>query len=153
MAMSETESDQHVKILFRLEQDEDGYPPASAETLWAIKVGDGLFKIDNIPFFVTDIAVGDVVSAEQEAGMLRYKEVVRTSGHSTYRVVVYDHDEIPEVRGTFKQLGCPTEQSHLRGLIAVDVPASVSRDELKRVLDSGREQGRWDYEEACLAQP
>jgi hypothetical protein len=151
--MTGTESDQHVKILFSLEQDDDGYPPVSAETLWAIKVGEGLFRIDNIPFFVTDIAVGDVVSAEKDEGMLCYKEVVQTSGHSTYRVVVYNHDEVSEVRGIFKQLGCSTEQSHLRGLIAIDVPASVPRDELKRVLDSGREQDRWDYEEGCLAQP
>lgn len=151
--MTGTGSEQHVKILFRLEQDEDGYPPASAETLWAIKVGEGLFKIDNIPFFVTEIAVGDVVSAEREDGMLRYKEVVQPSGHSTYRVIVYNHDEVSAVHGTFKQMGCSTEQSHLRGLIAIDVPPSIARDELKRVLEAGREQDRWDYEEACLAQP
>jgi hypothetical protein len=40
--------DQYVKVLFDLEQDEDGYPPAAAETLWAVQVGDGLFQIDNI---------------------------------------------------------------------------------------------------------
>lgn len=149
--MTGTGSEQHVKILFRLEQDEDGYPPASAETLWALKVGEGLFKIDNIPFFVTEIAVDDVVSAEPEDGMLHYREVVQPSGHSTYRVIVYDHDDVPEVRSAFKQLGCSTEQSHLRGLIAIDAPPSVSQDELKRLLDTGREQDRWDYEEACLA--
>ena len=141
----------HVKILFHLEQDEDGYPPASAETLWALEVGEGLYKNDNIPFFVTGIAVDDIVSAEPEAGMLLYRDVVHPSGHSTFRIVVYNHDEVPEVRGLFKQLGCSTEQSHLRGLIAIDVPPSVSWDELKRVLDTGREQDRWDYEEACLA--
>jgi hypothetical protein len=141
----------HVKILFHLEQDEDGYPPASVETLWAFELGEGLYKIDNTPFFATGIAVEDVISAEPEAGMLVYKEVVHPSGHSTLRVVVYNHDEVPEVRGLFKQLGCPTEQSHLRGLIAIDVPPSVSWDELKRVLDTGRAQDRWDYEEACLA--
>jgi hypothetical protein len=149
--MTGTSTDQHVKILFHLEQDEDGYPPVSAETLWAIKVGEGLYKIDNIPFFATGIAVNDIVSAEPEAGMLLYKEVVHPSEHSTFRVVVYQHDEVPEVHGLFKQLGCSTEQSHLPGLIAIDVPPSVSWEELKRVLDAGREQDRWDYEEACLA--
>jgi hypothetical protein len=149
--MTGTSTDRHVKILFHLEQDEDGYPPASAETLWAIEVGEGLYKIDNIPFFATGIAVDDVVSAEPEEGMLLYRDVVHPSGHSTFRVVVYNPDEAPEVHGIFKQLGCSTEQSHLRGLIAIDVPPSVSWDELKRVLDTGREQDRWDYEEACLA--
>ncbi len=82
---------------------------------------------------------------------LDYKEVVHPSGHSTLRVAVYNHDEVPKVRETFKQLGCSTEQSHLRGLIAIDVPPSISWDELKQVLDTGREQDRWDYQEACLA--
>jgi hypothetical protein len=149
--MSGTSSEHHVKVLFHLEQDEDGYPPARVETLWAIEMRDGLYKIDNIPFFVTGIAVEDIVSAEPEAGMLVYKEVVHPSGHSTFRVVVYNHDEVSGVRGLFKQLGCSTEQSHLRGLIAVDVPPSVPWDDLKQVLDTGRAQDRWDYEEACLA--
>jgi len=149
--MTGTSSEHHVKVLFHLEQDEDGYPPARVETLWAIEMGDGLYKIDNIPFFVTGIAVEDIVSAGPEAGMLVYKEVVHPSGHGTFRVVVYDHDEVPGVRGLFKQLGCSTEQSHLRGLIAVNVPPSVPWDDLKRVLDTGRAQDRWDYEEACLA--
>ncbi|HEX5747468.1 MAG TPA: DUF4265 domain-containing protein [Archangium sp.] len=150
--MTGTPTDQHVKILFHLEQDEDGYPPANAETLWATTVGEGLYKIDNIPFFATGIAVDDIVSAELDADQLLYKDVVHPSGHSTVRVVVYGHDELPEVHGLFKQLGCSTEQSHLRGLVALDVPPSVSWDELKRILDEGREQDRWDYEEACLAQ-
>ncbi|HEX8434618.1 DUF4265 domain-containing protein [Archangium sp.] len=149
--MTGTSPDQHVKILFHLEQDEDGYPPVSAETVWAIAVGEGLYKIDNIPFFATGVAVEDIVSAKPDAGQLLYQEVVHPSGHSTLRVVVYKHDEVPEVRGIFKQLGCSTEQSHLRGLIAIDVPPSASWDELKRMLDTGREQDRWDYEEACLA--
>jgi len=144
-------TNQHVKILFHLEQDEDGYPPASAETLWAITVGEGLYKLDNIPFFATGVAVEDIVSAELEAGQLVYKDIVQPSGHSTLRVAVYDHDEVPKVHALFKQLGCATEQSHLRGLIAIDVPPSVSWDDLRRVLDTGREQDRWDYEEACLA--
>jgi len=149
--MTGTSTAQHVKILFHLEQDEDGYPPVNSETLWAITVGEGLYKVDNIPFFATGIAVDDIVSAEPEAGQLHYKDVVHPSGHSTFRVVVYNHDEVSEVHRLFKQLGCSTEQSHLSGLVAIDVPPSVSWDELKRVLDTGREQDRWDYEEACLA--
>jgi hypothetical protein len=42
--------------------------------------------------------------------------------------------------------------SHLPRLIAIDVPPSVSLQELKKVLDAGQEQDRWGYEEACLPQ-
>ncbi|WP_308686780.1 DUF4265 domain-containing protein [Stigmatella ashevillensis] len=140
-------------MLFELEQDEEGYPPASAETLWAIKVDDGLFKIDNMPFFALGIAVNDIVSATQEEGAFRFKEVVQPSGHSTLRVVVYDPADVPAVRALFKELGCETELSHLPRLLAVDVPPTLSMEELRKVLDSGRQQDRWGYEEACLAQP
>lgn len=145
-------SDQYVKVLFELEQDEDGYPPAAAETLWAVRVGDGLFQIDNIPFFVHDIAVNDIVSATPEEGVFRYKEVVQPSGHGTIRLIVSEKSDVQAVRDLFRQLGCSSELSHLPHLIAVDVPPSVSLQELKKVLDAGQEQDRWGYEEACLHQ-
>jgi hypothetical protein len=150
--MSDRRNDQYAKVLFELEQDEDGYPPASAETLWAIRVGDGLFQIDNIPFFAHGIAVNDIVSATPEEGVFRYKEVVRPSGHGTIRLIVSEASDVPAVRDLFRHLGCPSELSHLPRLIAVDVPPSVSLQELKKVLDSGQEQDRWGYEEACLPQ-
>jgi hypothetical protein len=146
-------AEEYVKIFFELEQDEDGYPPASVESLWARPVGEGLFKIDNIPFFATGVAVDDVVAAIPDGGVLQYKDVVQPSGHSTLRIIVYEESQAAEVRALFKRMGCSTELSHIPGLIAVDVPPSVSLEPLRRVLDEGRSQGRWDYEEACLAEP
>jgi hypothetical protein len=146
-------AEEYVKIFFELEQDEDGYPPASVESLWARPVGEGLFKIDNIPFFATGVAMDDVVAAIPDGGVLQYKDVVQPSGHSTLRIIVYEESQTAEVRALFKRMGCSTELSHIPGLIAVDVPPSVSLQSLRRVLDEGRSQGRWDYEEACLAAP
>lgn len=37
----------HIKMFVRLEQDEDGYPPTSEESLWVIPLGEGLFQVDN----------------------------------------------------------------------------------------------------------
>lgn len=67
------------KVVFRLEQDEDGYPPDNWESLWAGEVEPGLYSIDNIPIFVKGISNGDVVAAEQEDGELRFKRLVRPS--------------------------------------------------------------------------
>jgi hypothetical protein len=100
--MTEPAPKQYVKLLFELEQDEDGYPPASAETLWALKVGESLFKIDNIPFFALGVAVNDIVSAVPEESVFRFKEVVHPSGHSTIRVIVYDPSDVPAVRAHFQ---------------------------------------------------
>ncbi|MFY0529330.1 DUF4265 domain-containing protein [Archangium gephyra] len=144
-------SERHVKVLFQLEQDEDGYPPASVESLWALPKGEGLFQVDNIPFFATGVALGDVVSATPEEGAFCFQAVVHPSGHSTLRLAISEAADVPAVRALFEHKGCSVEQSHLPRLIAVDVPPSVPLESLRLVLDAGREQERWDYEEACLA--
>jgi hypothetical protein len=139
-----------VKVVVALEKDEDDYPPADYENLWAVPVGQGLFRIDNIPFFAQSIALGDIVAASPEEGFLHFKEVVQPSGHSTVRLIIYDKAEVPKVIEHFKQLGCESEGSHIPGLIAFDVPPSVSWTVIQRELEAGHMQERWDYEEACL---
>jgi hypothetical protein len=53
------------------------------ETMWVIKRDDG-YEIDNIPFYVKELALGDVVDAKPDAsGVLWYSELIRPSGHST----------------------------------------------------------------------
>ncbi|MFJ3221626.1 hypothetical protein ACIPLC_37650 [Kitasatospora sp. NPDC086801] len=42
-------SDAHVKVHFRMEIDEDGWPPASVESLWAVDLGDGTVRLDFRP--------------------------------------------------------------------------------------------------------
>lgn len=149
--MSDKQHSSHVKVVVALERDEEDYPPADHENLWAEAVGGGVFRIDNIPFFAQGIAVGDLVSAEPgEHGLLRVQQVVQPSGHSTFRVIIYDKAEVPAVREFFLRMGCASELSHIPGLIAIDAPPSVSLDALRKFLDSGLESGQWDFEEACL---
>ena len=57
-------SDAYKKVLFRLQQDADGYPPASVEGLWA-KATEGGYEVDNIPFYVYGIAPGDIIGTQQ----------------------------------------------------------------------------------------
>lgn len=149
--MGSTDRDERVKVVFKLEKDEDDYPPADYEGLWAIPVGEGLFQLDNIPFFANEVALGDVVSAVPEGGELRFQKVVRPSGHSTLRLIIYDKDEVPAVRKLLEERGCPSEGSHIPGLISVDVPPSIPLATLRPMLDEGEARERWGYEEACLS--
>lgn len=75
------------KVLFRLEQDANGYPPASVEGLWARAV-EGGYAVDNIPFHVYGIAPGDVIATREEAGETWFAELRRSSGSSVFRVIV-----------------------------------------------------------------
>lgn len=151
--MSKSGADNLTKIVVRLEKDEDDYPPADYENLWVTVAGGGLYRVGNIPFFATGIALGDIVEAEPEDGLLRFRKVVHPSGHSTIRVIVYDKGEVAEVRELFKSMGCSIEQSHIPGLIALNVPPSISLARVQQTLAEGEAQERWGYEEACLAEP
>jgi hypothetical protein len=137
-------------MLIRLEQDEDGYPPTTEESLWVIPLGEGLFQVDNTPFFAWDLALGDVVAADPEEEVWRFKQVVRRSGHSTLRLLIYDVAKVTAVIEQFTALGCLSERSHIPGLVALDVPPSTSWAEVKRLLTEGEATERWGYEEACL---
>jgi hypothetical protein len=144
-------ADDLVKVVVKLERDEDDYPPADYEGLWARPLGEGLFQVDNIPFFAKGIAYGDIVSAVTEPRELRFREVVRPSGHGTLRLIIYDEKEVSTVSALLQKMGCAVERSHIPGLISVDVPPAVSLAVLKPILDEGEAQERWGYEEACLA--
>jgi hypothetical protein len=138
------------KVAFRLVQDEDGYPPADWEHLWAHQVGESLFVLDNIPFFARGVSAGDLVSVQLKAGMNEFREVVQPSGHSTLRVIFFDTTLISELRSKLKELGCETEQSHLPNLVAVDVPPSTDLETVREVLAEGEDSGKWEYEEAVI---
>jgi hypothetical protein len=142
----------HKKILFRLEQDGEGYPPARVESVWATETDDGGFIIDNIPFFTRQATLGDVVEVRRVGEELFYVSTRERSGNSLLRVVFFDGHDPSSLRSDLAKLGCSTEQSHLQSLIAVNVPPTVQIDEVRTLLDAGCRKGFWDYEEPILHQ-
>ena len=138
------------KVMFRLEQDEDGYPPADWEHVWAKHLGDNRYQIDNIPFFVRGVSFGDVVTIECDNEELHYKEIVETSGHGTIRVILFDEKDVVPLRDVLSHMGCYSELSHIPTLIAVDVPPEVRYEDVVSFLMKGEEEGRWEYEESVV---
>src|ERR1700753_3826510 len=78
-----------VKVGFKLERDEENYPPADWEWLWASPTQESTFKLDNIPFFAKGVSCGDIIAADQTPSGLIFKELVQPSGHSTVRIIIY----------------------------------------------------------------
>ena len=140
------------RVAFPLTRDAEGYPPADWEHLWAEPVGEMLFTLDSIPFFVRGVSVGDTVRAEWRDGMLVFRDVVDFAGHSTLRVVLFDMALRDALRHDLSGMGCETELSHSPALIAVDVPPSASLAALREFLASGEAAGSWEYEEGAVAQ-
>ncbi|HMS08530.1 MAG TPA: DUF4265 domain-containing protein [Pyrinomonadaceae bacterium] len=138
------------KVLFRLEQDEDGYPPNEWESLWATRDIRGFFIIDNIPFFVNGISCGDTVVAIERDGIYYFESIEKESGNSVLRVIVFEQKDVSDLRENLRGLGCESEQSHIPQLISIEVPESVSLDDVLAYLDEGESDGRWEYETASL---
>jgi hypothetical protein len=144
-------SDDRVKVLFRLEKDEDGYPPVEVESLWGIRRSDGI-ELDNIPFFAKGVALGDIVESTTAGdGALEFESVVRRGGHSTFRILLLKkHPADP--RRTMDELiakGLSVEED--AGLLAVDVPPDVPLGPIRDYLFDGIDSGRWEVEEGYRA--
>lgn len=77
-----------VAVTFGMTPDEEGWPPIGSETLWAQPLGEGRYRLDTVPFFVPDLAVGDVVTAApDDDGRLWAQRRESTGGHGTIRVI------------------------------------------------------------------
>ena len=138
---------ERVKVRFPFENSEGG---RETETLWAIRRDDG-YELDNIPFYVQELALGDIVAAHpDERGALWFSGLVRPSGHSTLHLWFAHEKDVEPVRAALRQMGCPSEVSDLPRLVAVDVPPEVLYEKVKEFLDGGESSGQFEYQEACL---
>ncbi|HEU4328254.1 MAG TPA: DUF4265 domain-containing protein [Roseiflexaceae bacterium] len=137
------------KILFRLKQDDDGYPPVSYESVWAAQQGTH-YQIDNIPFFTREATCDDVVEATVVDGELWFVRVVQYSRSSLLRAVYFDGTDQAAVRAELERLGCSTEWAQQFRLIAISVPNDVAIEPVLEYLKREEEQGRLSYEEAVI---
>ena len=141
---------EHVKIL--LEYESSAQTNREIESVWAMPVTDG-YQIDNIPFYAREIAVGDVVNTKTDIdGSLRFRSLVRPSGHSTVRLW-FSKDSlhaVVSIRQKLRELGCTSERSDLPRLVAIDIPPTVPYKTARQFFIDGEKAGLFEYEEACL---
>ncbi|WP_031517473.1 DUF4265 domain-containing protein [Streptomyces sp. NRRL F-5123] len=147
--------DDCVKVYFRLEVDEDGWPPASVESLWAVDLGDGSVRVDNTPWFVRGVASGDIIRVEADDEGIRWAgETVQASGHCTIRLIVLRDGGSEVARRTvlerFHRLGTTGEGIERFGMVALDVPPEADLPQVKELLERGESEGAWEWEEGCV---
>src|ERR1700704_5869826 len=112
-----------VKVHFELVQDEDGYPPASVESVWVRPTPNvGEYVLDSIPFFIQEATIGDVVLVREQDGHLQFARIVRRSHNSLVRVVFFEPTYVERVNEQLVTLGCLTEYIEAHKLLAVSVP-------------------------------
>jgi len=136
----------HIYVSFT--RDSDGYPPYEVEEIEASFVGAVRYRIDGIPAFAYGLSRGDVVTVVRVVGddeRLWVEKVVERSDHWTVRVLPKDEAELSTVAQVFHEIGC-TAQVTPFGLVALDLPADSSRDQVIEALKTGRAQGAWDFD-------
>lgn len=140
------------KILFALQPDEDGFPPYSCESVWAIKRDDGRYEVDNIPFFIRDATLGDIIEAAEEDDELWFTHLVTPSLNSLIRVIYFDGDTYETIRQSLEGMGCEVEHFDEICLLSVHIPNEVSLAAVQSYLQKGFHNNLLDYQEAILRQ-
>ncbi|HTG57483.1 MAG TPA: DUF4265 domain-containing protein [Niabella sp.] len=121
------------------------------EKVWAEKMEENIYQLKNIPFFAPNVAFNDVVSVENENGILHFDAVVTTSEHSTIQIVFFNTDKIDNVIKQIEEFECAWEGMNDQRLIAVDVPPQINYTVVKRYLNLQLSNKVLDYKEACLS--
>ncbi len=137
-----------VKVLFRLERDESGWPPATVEGVWAKRISEMACLLYNIPFYARGVANGDVVEVCDVDGELYFCKMLRESGHGTIRVLAKDVAQVEPIVEMLESFGCGVEVAQPR-LIAADVPPSAQVRSLLNYLEKEEAAAHLGYEVAC----
>ncbi|MFF3109016.1 DUF4265 domain-containing protein [Kitasatospora sp. NPDC057904] len=145
----------HVKVHYPLDVDENGWPPVGVESLWAEDLGDGTVRVANAPWFAQGVASGDVVRVEVDDDGVRWaEETVDASDHCTIRLIVLQDGGSAGARQSvldeFQRLGATGEGVERFGMVALDVPPSADLPGIRALLERGDAEGRWDWEEGCV---
>lgn len=140
------------KVQFNLEPS--AWHGSATETMWATPSGSDEFVIKNVPFYAYGVSFGDTVLAPRMDGMRIFKEVIRRSGHSTYRVLVNGEHavEFEKFWEPLRERGCTYEEG-FEPLLAVDVPTHADIFEVYELLDNGEKAGVWSFEEGHCGHP
>jgi len=146
-----------VKVVIQLEPDEDAWHSYGAESMWAEDLGQGRYRLRNIPFAAYGFSNEDVVRAESAEDRLKVTGVAIRGGHSTYRAILGSgidpkNSKFEQYWEPLQRLGCSYESSEDR-ILAIDVPPKADIYEVYHLLERGEKEGVWDFEEAHCGHP
>ena len=139
------------KIYFDLEEDWHGY---KSESVWGEVLDSNRYILRNVPFYVKGVSVEDHIRVMEKEGQLWFEEVVKHSGHSTYRIIITGDNALPELNewASLEELGCTYEKG-TGNLYAVDVPPTTDIYAVYGLLEQGEKEGFWEFEEGHCGHP
>ena len=120
------------------------------ESIWAIRLDDGTFQIDNIPFYAYGLNYKDIVKVDISDPTFNPKviEVILPSGHETIRVIFSKGLSKRKQKPIIQELestGVSTERA-LENYVALDIAPEVDYDLVRNKLDEFERTGILEYE-------
>ena len=132
---------------------EEGSTIRGWEQLWSRQLADNRFEICCIPFFASDLALGDEVETATEDGETYIiQRVVKPSGHWTFRTWFGDlpdpvirNEVADEVLREVEQLGCLTEW-YSANLLGISAPSDSQAQAVADLLCRREQLGHLTYQ-------
>jgi len=124
-----------VDVMFPLIGD-DEWPPYPAEMVEARLIAHDLAEIVGVPWFVTNISRGDVISVDHDGIGYVARTVMVRGGHSTLHVMATTDAELALIIDQLRALGAGTLTGLEPPMLTVDVPENVSLDDVIDVLSA-----------------
>lgn len=138
-------SEPTAEVLFRVPA-EDG--SVDVETLWAIPLGQDLYKLDNSPFYAYGVSWQDIIFApiDPPEEMPTFQSVVQRSGNRTMRVIfdppVSPGNEADQILQGLVALGCSYEGANSK-YISVNIPPGVELQDVRSYLIA--HDAQWEH--------
>jgi hypothetical protein len=129
------------KVAFALDV-EDEWPPVATEHVWCKRIGN-LYQLENTPFFIKGLALGDTFSAEPDAvdGCIFEFSVVEPSGHSLVWIAEQRGLQLQPYKEQLAHLGLAIEVFPAFRHHALDVPPSADADAVNAMMNKLQDLG------------
>lgn len=129
------------KVRFALNAD-SGWPPVSSEAVWCEREGEN-YKLVNSPFFIPDLAYGDIISALPDSvnGHIFEYEIVEKSGHSVVWMMNNVGLDTSDFTALILELGCKIEGLDNFDLYSIDLPVHIDIDAFDGVISTFESMG------------
>ena len=149
--MKNSEEKPDSKIEFRTESEGEVY----VETLWATKLSDNTYKLDNSPFYAYNVSWEDIIEAASEGvdSFPVFKRVIKKSGNKTVRIIfdspLAERNPLDKRMEKLTKLGCTFEGANPK-YIALNIPPNVELNKVKKILIESKVE--WEHADPSYSQ-
>ena len=109
------------------------------------------YKIKSVPAFSNNIAYNDIISVENDNGVLFFNDRIEPSGHSVVHIVIFQAESSANIFARLSSFGVGINYLHNSMYLVIDIPSQLEYIRFKKFLEEEADLGHIGYREACLS--